>query len=86
MFTRKQYKQVIAAILTALRDVGGDAPAGAIYAALGMDLEAYEIVRDVLVYSGLVTVQGEVLVLTPKGSELAGMIDAALVASDTKTN
>jgi hypothetical protein len=74
MATEQEFKTWIAAILATLHDVGGTAPASAVYVALGMDIESYGIVRDCMVASKLVTATERTLRLTDQGRALAEQI------------
>lgn len=79
--SKEQLMAYMAAILTALRDVGHDAAESTLYLAVGMDIELWHKLRAVLVGAGLVTVSGYRVALTPKGEATADKCNAVIAAS-----
>lgn len=77
--SKEQVYATVAAILTTLLEVHPQvAPESSIYLAMGMDLPAYEGIRNLLVASGLVVVRNHALSLTEKGMKTAKECEAVL--------
>lgn len=83
---KKQTQADVARVLISLRHksavgiVLGGVPEGELYAVvLETDIGRWEIVRAVLLKVALVTIQGHVVRLTPKGEKLARAFEDALV-------
>lgn len=76
--SKRELTVYVASILTTLADLDTDAAESTVYMAMGMDLAKYELVRNILVASGLVTVEGYRIAITEKGKELAEKCSAAL--------
>ena len=70
----------IAAVLTTLAELDTGCPESTVYMAMGMNIHQYGELREVLVGSGLVTVSGHYIELTPKGRELAAKCQALVPA------
>ena len=77
---REKLKSTVYGILGTLAEMkeGDFAPAGHIYAALGMDMQLWELARNVLVNGQFAHLEGDLLILTPKGRELGEAINKAL--------
>jgi hypothetical protein len=67
----------VAAILSALRETNGG-PESALYMALGMDINLWNIIRGVMLKAGYITISGHYVTLTAKGLEKAIEVDAAM--------
>jgi len=76
--TKQELYAYIAAILTTLLETDAPAPESSLYLAMAMDLQRYELVRDLMVQLKLVTVQSYTVRLTDKGRETAKECSAAL--------
>ena len=75
----QKIKSYIMAILTTLLETGGS-PAGTLYLALGMNMGVWEIVRDVMLKAGVVSISNHYVTLTEKGKIIAEDINRALAA------
>lgn len=69
---------LVASIVTTLHDLDTDCAESTIYLGMGMDLPAYEKIRQLLVLAGLVTVSGNRISLTSAGKVLASEINSVL--------
>ena len=79
--TRKELTAFIAAILTTLADMDTDCSESTCYIAVGMDMERWQAVRDLIVTAGLVTIKGYRVALTDAGRALADKCNAVLASS-----
>ena len=86
MLTKNDLNRALAAILTTLAEVG-EAPNGHLYMALQThDAEVYThatyiMILGVMLRAELVTEDGDLVELTPKGRQIAGEIEAHLAAA-----
>ena len=55
-------------------------PCSSVYTALGMDFGKWETLSGIMTRSGLITIHGHSISLTPKGRELAEKINEARAA------
>lgn len=84
--TKAEIGKWIYVILGAAKDAQGKLPGGAIsghlYAALmqHMDLDRYQKLVDCLVNSGLVTLSGHVITITPKGEAFYQQLEEAMMS------
>jgi hypothetical protein len=69
--TSGQVFQLFAAVLTTLHEVGTGCPESTIYLALGMNMDVYLAIRNLMVASKLITVKGNYITITAKGHEMA---------------
>ena len=67
----------VAAIISALGETGGS-PESMLYIFCEMDMQAWELVRDILLRSRNIEIKGHYVTLTPFGRETAKAIDAAM--------
>lgn len=77
---RQKINALLAALIETLEEVGdAGAPRGVLYAALmgEVDLGGYESVEHLLLAGELARREGDVLRITPKGSEIAAKIAEA---------
>lgn len=82
MADTKTIKAHCYAILGTLAECG-PSPASQLYIALGMDMQAYEAVRDVLRGAGLITVADSCLIsATAKGLSIGREINAILAKKE----
>lgn len=77
--TKEQLTTYVAAILTTALETEPSAfPESMAYLAMGADLSKWQAVKQILVGSGLIEVNGYSIELTTKGRELARRCNAAL--------
>lgn len=81
MSLSKSVAAMIAAILTTLAEVSDAAPESSVYLALGMDMDQYTTIRDVMVRLNLITVKSYTLRLTPLGRQTADKINQTLASA-----
>lgn len=67
----------LAAVVTTLDETNGT-PESMLYIFCDMDMQAYEILRNVLVKADLVTIRGNYVTLTQNGKETAQKLNAAI--------
>ncbi len=79
--TKKEVYVHVAAVLTALLEAGGSAPASVVYLAMGMDMARYETIRDLMVSAKYIVATTEQLTLTEDGRATAIRLNEALAAS-----
>ena len=72
----------IAAIITTLDETNGS-PESMLYIFCGMDMQAYEAIRDILVEANLVTIKGHYVTLTSEGKITAAKINAAIAKKES---
>lgn len=76
MDAERLVKVAVSAIVTTLRETGGSAPSGILYAALsehGCSLDTYQRILGALRQGGIVEVSADVVRLTPRATTaLAG--------------
>ncbi len=75
---RTALNRTAAAILMALADHDGPAPASAIYLGLGMDRSLYDAVTGILAAGGAILRTPDTITLTAKGRAVAAECAAAL--------
>ena len=68
--TKEMMLTRIAAIVTTLAETNGT-PESMLYIFCEMDMQAYEMIRDVLTRAKLVTIKGNYVTLTNEGKETA---------------
>ena len=73
--TQDKLLPTIAALLSTLLETEG-APASTLYLGLGMDLDWYQTVIDIMTKAGLVTVKGHYVTLTEVGKDKARQVNA----------
>lgn len=73
--SKNELLKYIAAIVTTVAETE-IAPESSVYMALGMDMEKYQIVRNVMVGAKLITVSGNAIRLTDAGKEMADKVNA----------
>lgn len=69
--TKEQLYGRVSAILMTLAELDGPAPASSIYLALGMDIDMYRRLVDLMKLSGLIIATPETLSLTDRGRSVA---------------
>ena len=79
--SRNELIAYVAAILTTLRDLATDCAESTLYLTVGMDIVKWELLKGVLTGSGLVTISGYRVSLTPKGIETADKCNAVLASA-----
>ena len=67
----------IAAIVTTLEETNGS-PESMLYIFCEMNIQDYELIRDVLVKAGYVTIKGNYVTLTEAGKETAAKLNAVI--------
>jgi len=67
-----------ATLLTLIETEPEPAPESGFYLALGMNIDRWHLIKDILVTTELVTIKGHCLHLTTKGRELAVKIQASV--------
>lgn len=67
----------IAAIVTTLADMGGS-PESTLYLALGMDMDAWQTIRGIMLRSGLVNISSHYVTLTDSGKVTADRLNAVI--------
>ena len=67
----------IAAIVTTLDETNGS-PESMLYIFCEMNMNDYEMIRDILVKAGYVTIKGNYVTLTLEGKETAIKLNAAI--------
>jgi len=75
--TRDELNKSLCAIITTLDEVPY-APESSLYIAMGMDMEKWNIVKQVLTESGVATFHGYAAYITPAGKSLAAMINSSM--------
>jgi hypothetical protein len=74
---RNELNVLLAAVLTTLADVDS-APETTLYLGLGCDMEKWSMIKMVILGGGLATCEGNLVKLTAKGAEMAGVINAIM--------
>lgn len=67
----------VAAIVTALDDTNGS-PESMLYIFCEMNMQDYELIRDILVKANLVSIKGNYVTLTDNGKQTAQRLNAAI--------
>lgn len=77
MMTRDELNKYLCAIITTLAEVP-NAPESTLYMAVGMNMEKWNLIKQVLVTGNLATFHGYQVTLTAAGHAMAAKINAAL--------
>ena len=80
--TRQDLNVRIAAIVTTLAETDGG-PESILYLGLGMDMDLWQRLRQMLVQAGIITVASYYVRLTPKGQTLASQLTAAMAKTSS---
>jgi len=75
--TPYELNKYLCAIITTLDEVPY-APESSLYIAMGMDMEKWGILKQVLIESDLATFHGYAAYITPAGKSLAAMINSSM--------
>lgn len=78
MMSKNEVYTYCAAILTTLHDVSIPVPASQFYMLLGMNMEKWETIRDILIKSHMIAIKHHLVSLTPDGIKIAMELNAKL--------
>lgn len=79
--TRELIYAHVSAVLSTLLEVGEPAPESSLYLAMESNIERYHMIRNLMIDSGLISVEHNAVSLTEKGREVAERCDKVLRGS-----
>jgi helix-turn-helix protein len=74
---KKQVLTLVATIITTLAETNG-APESTLYMFVGMDMDKWQVIRNILIDCKFVTISGHYVKLTEQGRATADKLNASL--------